>query len=56
MAVMLAEILLSAVKEQVLYKFQPSIELYIYYIDDILIIWKDDQNIENITNALTLEQ
>lgn len=55
MAGMLADILLRNVEEQVLYKFQPSMVLYLRYIDDILVIWKDGHDAEELEAALTLK-
>lgn len=56
MAGILAEIMLGNIEGQILPQFLPSMIVYKRYVDDILIIWKDEKYINDITKALTLEQ
>lgn len=36
--------------------FQPSIKLYLHYVDDILVVWKHPDKIDDFADALTMQQ
>lgn len=55
MAGVLAEITLRAIEEQKLLNFQAEIKLYIWYIDNILVIWRKLDRINKFTEALMME-
>lgn len=52
----LAEILLRVVESQKFPKFQPFIKFYIRYVDDLLVVWKDENKIDELTKDFSLEQ
>lgn len=41
---------------QKLSKFKPYMEIYMIYIDNVLVIWNGDEKVDEQANEFTLEQ